>query len=133
MSWARRLHGASCLLPAGFTFALAGSGGHLPGIHCPFYAITGTPCPTCYLSRATAAALQGKLAEAAQLHLFSLPAAGLLLIWSALALQQRRLPPLAVPAPVLVVVGLALFLYWILRLAAHLPLGLSGFPIALPP
>ncbi|MFN5465379.1 MAG: DUF2752 domain-containing protein [Cyanobacteriota bacterium] len=133
MSWARRLHRASCLLPASFTLALARSGGHLPGIHCPLYAATGTPCPTCYLSRATAAALRGKLAEAAQLHLFGLPAAGLLLIWSALALQQRRLPPLAVPAPVLVVAGVALFLYWLLRLVAPLPLGLSSFPIAVPP
>lgn len=110
------------------TTALAVSGGHIPGFHCPFRTLTGTPCPTCYLTRATAAALRGHLVEAAQLHLFGPAAAALLLVWSARGIRQRRLVPSPLPGPVLVGAAPALMLYWLLRLVAHYGYGLPAFP-----
>lgn len=110
------------------TTALALSGGHIPGFHCPFRTLTGTPCPTCYLTRATATALQGNLAEAAQLHLFGPAAAALLLIWSAKGIMQGHLAPPRPPGSVLVVAAPTLMLYWLIRLVAHYRYGLPAFP-----
>lgn len=137
-SWAQsiangRVHGRvlNALLsftPAGFTTALAMNGGHVPGFYCPFRAVTGIPCPTCYLTRATAAALQGKLMDALQLHLFGPPVAMLLLMWSARAIWRRRLLPPSLPAPFLLMLALLLFVYWLHRLGAYAAHGPSAFP-----
>jgi hypothetical protein len=110
------------------TTALAVSGGHIPGFHCPFRTLTGIPCPTCFLTRATATALQGNLVEAVQLHLFGPAVAALLLVWSARGIMKGRLvhPPL--PGPGLVVAAPTLMLYWLLRLVAHYGVGLPAFP-----
>uniref|UniRef100_UPI004049888B DUF2752 domain-containing protein n=1 Tax=Cyanobium sp. TaxID=2164130 RepID=UPI004049888B len=43
---------------------------HLPGLSCPLRALTGIPCPTCFLTRSTAAALRGELGESLALHAF---------------------------------------------------------------
>ncbi len=120
---------ASYLLPAGLTGYLWLKGAHpgLPGWSCPLRALTGIPCPTCFLTRATELALRGDLEGSIQLHAFGPVLAAGLIGWSLLALRQRRLwpQPLArwTRQPWLLgLVAFALLSYWLLRL------GLSLFP-----
>ena len=106
------------LLPLTLTGSLwlKGLNPHLPGISCPLRALTGIPCPTCFLTRATSSALTGDLNGSLQWHLFGpLTAAGLI-GWSVLSIRQKRLMPRGVRAgPLLLTVGL-LMIYWLLRL-----------------
>ena len=81
--------------------------------------MTGVPCPTCFLTRATAAALTGDLSGSLQWHLFGPIAALGLLVWSVLALQQRRIIPKGLPLWSLPVGGGALISYWLLRLSTN--------------
>ena len=130
----RRLQRAAFLLPAGLCGYLWLKGAHpdLPGWSCPLRSLTGIPCPTCFLSRATSAALRGDLAGSLQLHAFGPLAALALLGWAVLAIQQRRLRPRLGPAAadprLLAWGGLALLLYWLLRLLLSYGLGQRGFP-----
>jgi hypothetical protein len=62
-----------------FTFALAGATGlhvalvslNLPSWDCPFFRVTGVPCPGCGLSRATMLLLKGDLAGSIRFHAFA--------------------------------------------------------------
>jgi len=62
-----------------FTFALAGASGlhialvslSLPSWECPFFRLTGIPCPGCGLSRATTLLLKGDLAGSLRFHAFA--------------------------------------------------------------
>jgi hypothetical protein len=62
-----------------FTFALAGATGlhvalvslNLPSCDCPFFRVTGVPCPGCGLSRATMLLLKGDLAGSIRFHAFA--------------------------------------------------------------
>src|SRR6266404_6405684 len=62
-----------------FTFALAGATGlhialvslSLPSLECPFFRLTGIPCPGCGLSRATMLLLKGDLAGSFRFHAFA--------------------------------------------------------------
>ncbi|MFN7678671.1 MAG: DUF2752 domain-containing protein [Cyanobacteriota bacterium] len=117
-------------MPLGFTVALWVKGLHptFPGWTCPLRAVTGVPCPTCFLTRATVAALHGRWSESLAFHAFGLPSAALLLAWSGMALRRRRLFPWSTPpSPVLLGSGLALLAYWLTRLAAWSQ-GLPAFP-----
>ncbi|MEB3200741.1 MAG: DUF2752 domain-containing protein [Synechococcaceae cyanobacterium] len=120
------------LAPAGLTLYLAIKGAvpDLPGLSCPLRAATGIPCPTCYLTRATAAALNGRLSESLALHAFGPPAAILLLLWAVLALRRRRFLPVTIPGWSLGLAGLGLVAYWLARLVAQHGLGLAAFPPA---
>ena len=88
----------------------------LPGLSCPLRALTGIPCPTCYLTRATAAALTGDLGRAVQLHAFGPLVAAALLWWSLTAIRQHRLVPRNLPAWPLGWSAVALVAYWLWRL-----------------
>ena len=117
----RRLQGTGYVLPAVLTGTLWLKGLHpgLPGLACPLRAITGVPCPTCFLTRATGAALAGDLRESLQWHPFGPTTALALVLWSVLALQQRRLLPRGLPLwPVPLGAG-ALIGYWLLRLGTN--------------
>ena len=124
------------MLPSVLTGSLWLKGLHpeLPGWACPLRALTGVPCPTCFLTRATAAALSGDLHGSIQWHAFGPMAAAGLLIWSGLALHRRRLFPLPGGEPLLLTATLALMAFWLLRLILNYGFevkGILGFP-ALP-
>ncbi|CAK6695735.1 hypothetical protein MNNICLKF_01901 [Synechococcus sp. CBW1107] len=104
----------------------------LPGWSCPLRALTGVPCPTCFLSRATSAALSGDLAGSLQLHAFGPLMAAALLWWSITALRSGALLPRP-PKPSILSWGLATLLaYWALRLALSWQ-GIAAFPSATAP
>ena len=109
------------LLPVSLTGALWLKGVHpgLPGLSCPLRALTGVPCPTCFLTRATGAALTGDLNGSLQWHLFGPITAMGLVLWSGLALYQRRLIPKGLPLWSVPIVGGALISYWLLRLSTN--------------
>ena len=117
----RWLQHAGFLVPATLTGYLWLKGGHptLPGWSCPLRALTGIPCPTCFLTRSTELALRGDLSSAWDLHpLGPLVAAGLV-IWSLRALQQRRLlPQRPLPWPPLAAAGILTLIIWVARLPA---------------
>ena len=132
----QRIQRSGYLLPAGLTGALWLKGLHpgLPGWGCPLRALTGVPCPTCYLTRATAASLTGNLDGALQLHAFGPMVAGALLAWSVFSIRQRRLLPRGIPAWPVGAGVVTLLVYWLLRVGVsfggwpgpgllHFPLG----------
>jgi len=130
----RRLKGAGYCAPALFTISLAWKGMHpwLPGWGCPLRAFTGVPCPTCFLTRATSAALVGQWPKAVHLHAFGPLVAGVLVWWSIAALRQRRLLLQPLPGKPLLAASVALVVYWLVRLVVTFGLGWSTFP-AFPP
>lgn len=107
---------------------LKGWHGGLPGLSCPLRALTGIPCPTCFLTRATAAALNGQLTASVQLHAFGPLAAAALLVWSVAALRSGRLVPRDLSGRHLVLTAAALLLYWAGRMGLAYGLGLPAFP-----
>jgi hypothetical protein len=124
----RRIQHAGCLLPASLTGYLWLKGGHphLLGWSCPLRALTGIPCPTCFLTRATELALRGDLGGSLQMHAFGPLVAAGLVWWSIRAIRQRRLRPRwlnsALSFWVLTGASASLIGYWLLRL------GLGSFP-----
>ena len=118
------------LAPGALTLYLAAKGAHpsLPGLSCPLRALSGIPCPTCFLTRATAAALQLRLDEALHLHAFGIPLAVLLVAWSALAIRRRHVLPLQVGGWQVAWAAVALVIYWLGRLVAQVGLGVAAFP-----
>jgi hypothetical protein len=116
----RRLHRAGFLLPSALTAGLWLKGWHpgLPGLSCPLRALTGIPCPTCYLTRATSAALMGNWPGAFRLHAFGPLVATVLVWWSITAFRERSLMPPRAPAWPLAAVSVVLLLYWLLRMLA---------------
>ncbi|MGL6133267.1 MAG: DUF2752 domain-containing protein [Prochlorococcaceae cyanobacterium] len=127
------------MLPAALTGYLWLKGGHpaLPGWPCPLRALTGIPCPTCFLTRATELALRGDLGGSLAQHAFGPLAAATLVAWSVLAIRQRRLvprllvrlPPAQLPAwPLAAAAAVGLVGYWGARLTLQLALGWATFP-----
>ena len=111
------------------TLWLKGLHPQLPGFSCPLRAITGIPCPTCFLTRATSAALTGDLDNALHWHLFGPVMAAVLIGWSVVSILQRRLVPRGVilgaaARPTIALSTGALLAYWLLRLS------LNAWPIS---
>ena len=73
-----RIRQSGYLVPAALTGYLWLKGGwpDLPGLSCPLRALTGIPCPTCFLTRATCASLRGDWHQALELHAFGPLASG---------------------------------------------------------
>ncbi|MCT0247987.1 DUF2752 domain-containing protein [Synechococcus sp. CS-205] len=105
----------------------AGNSG-LPGFSCPLRALTGIPCPSCFLTRATCASLRGHWSEAIALHAFGPLAAAALVLWSVEAIRQHRLVPRGLKGWQVATTTAALLTYWGLRLLLHYGLGITAFP-----
>lgn len=125
-----RLRHSGFVLPAALTGYLWLKGGwsELPGLSCPLRALTGIPCPTCFLTRATCASLRGDWHQALQLHAFGPLVAAALLLWSVQAIRTRSFYPKGLEAWHLVVVAVALLSYWAARMGLTYGLGLQAFP-----
>lgn len=115
--------------PAGLTLALAVKGcwPALPGWPCPLRALTGIPCPTCFLTRATAAALTGQLELSVRLHAFGPLVAAALLVWSVAAIRHRRSVPFRLRVSTVALVCFSLFAYWLVRLILQFGFGVQAF------
>ena len=109
------------MLPAGLAGVLWLKGIHpgIPGLSCPLRAMTGVPCPTCFLTRATSAALTGQLSASVQWHAFGPLVAAGLIAWSIWAIVHRRLLPRICPRRPLAVGAVSLLVYWLLRLSLN--------------
>ena len=114
------------LVPAALTGTLWLKGLHpqLPGFSCPLRALTGIPCPTCFLTRAISAALTGDIPQALNWHLFGPVVAAILVGWSVVSIRQRRLLPRGVlqgaAARPTIAISIGAFLaYWLLRLSLN--------------
>lgn len=117
--------------PAGLTLALAVKGcwPALPGWPCPLRALTGIPCPTCFLTRATAAALTGQLQLSVRLHAFGPLVAAALLVWSVAALRRGRLFPFRLSARIVVPLAVGLLGYWLVRLILQFGFSVPAFAV----
>jgi hypothetical protein len=115
-----------------FTFALVGATGlhialvslSLPSWECPFFRLTGIPCPGCGLSRAMMLLLKGDLAGSLRFHAFA-P----IFLFAIVALILSVLLPKSIIQPAIaraelierktgltVLILAGLILYWLARL-----------------
>ncbi len=125
-----RLRRCGHLLPAALTGYLWLKGGwpDLPGLGCPLRQLTGIPCPTCFLTRATCASLRGDWQAALDLHAFGPVMAAGLILWSLQAIRSRSFYPKGLEAWHLALFGLALVAYWAIRMELSYGLGIGAFP-----
>ena len=125
-TWMRRV---APWAPAGLTLVLAVKGcwPDLPGWPCPLRALTGIPCPTCFLTRATAAALTGQLEQSLRWHAFGPLVAAALLVWSVAAIRRHRPVPFRLRVSTVALVCFSLFAYWLVRLILQFGFGVQAF------
>lgn len=126
----KRLKQKGFLVPTGLTGYLWSKGLYpdLPGMSCPIFALTGIPCPGCYLTRATAAALVGNLRESVILHALGPVVAVSLVAWSIAAITSREIVPFRVRERDVVLWATVLFSYWLVRAALYYLGHVRGFP-----
>lgn len=118
------------LLPAvlsGYLF-VKGFQTALPGLSCPLRALTGIPCPGCFLTRAVAASLHGDLATAVHWHPIGPVAALSLIVWSVVSLRQQRLVPAHGSGVALAGLAVLLVIAWGVRMVGRYGFGLPWFP-----
>lgn len=115
-----------------FAFVVAGTAGvqialvslSLPGWECPFFRVTGIPCPGCGLTRAVILLLKGDVLASLRFHAFA-P----ILLLTAVSLVLVLLLPRSITQPVIskvetlekqtgftFVILVGLILYWLARL-----------------
>ncbi len=115
-----------------FAMVVAGTAGlqialvslNLPGWECPFFRVTGIPCPGCGLTRAVIFLLKGDLQASLRFHAFA-P----VVLLAAMALVLVLLLPRSITQPAIaklnklerqtgftVIILVGLILYWLARL-----------------
>jgi hypothetical protein len=90
----------------------------IPGLSCLMRSMTGIPCPTCFLTRATCSALTGNIAESVQHHAFGPIAAATLIYWAIWSIKAKQLVPNELKIKLFPISIAALIFYWIARLSA---------------
>lgn len=100
----------------------------LPGLSCPLRALTGIPCPGCFLTRAVAASLHGDLATAVHWHPIGPVAALMLIVWSVVSIRQKRLVPAHGSGVALAGLAVLLAIAWGVRMVGRFGYGLPWFP-----
>ena len=111
------------LIPTGLTSYLYLKNYYsLPGISCPFRAITGIPCPSCYLTRSTCMALQGDLENSFKMHFFGPFVALFFIIWSIRSIQTKKFSPFLITEKLLLILSISFLSYWIIRMFYGFPL-----------
>lgn len=114
----KRLGHSGYLLPStllGYLW-LKGYQPGVPGLSCLMRSMTGIPCPTCFLTRATCSALSGNLAESIQFHAFGPVAAASLIYWAILSAKERQFYPNQMKKIPALCIIFGLIFYWIARL-----------------
>ncbi len=127
----KRLGRYSFLLPAFLTSYLWAKGKYqflisFP-VLCPFKLLIGIPGPTCYLTRATSAALQGNLIDSINLHLFGPLVALCLLLWSIKSIRYRNIFPYLINLKIITITSILFFIYWLFRIAMTFVFELNMF------
>ena len=84
------------------------------------------PCPGCFLTRATAAALTGDLSTSLLLHGFGPGVAGGLVLWSVMAIRRRQMMPFRLRRGPFVLAAVGLGAFWLLRLVLTYRFGVVG-------
>ncbi|MEC8442529.1 MAG: DUF2752 domain-containing protein [Cyanobacteriota bacterium] len=115
----QRIQTTGYLLPATLTGYLWLKGLHpgLPGWGCPLRELTGIPCPTCFLTRATAAALIGDVKTSVSLHVFGPIVACVLIYWSLFSLKNKNINAGRPKRHIIQPIGIGVIGYWLIRLA----------------
>ena len=127
----KRLGRYSFFIPACLTSYLWAKGKYqfLIGfpVPCPFKLLIGIPGPTCYLTRATSAALQGNLIDSINLHLFGPLVALFLLLWSIKSIRYRNIFPYLINSKIITITSILLFIYWLFRITMTFAFKLNMF------
>ncbi len=126
-----RVNKASYILPAIFTSFLWAKGKHhFIGISCPFREVTGIPCPSCFLTRATCNALQGNFSDSINQHLFGPIAALGLIFWSFYAIKNKRIFSASFDQERfrLLLLLFSFIAYWLIRITISYGFNINMFP-----
>src|SRR4029453_12112969 len=123
---------SSVLLDRRLTLGLGAAAGlqivlvslRLPSWECPFFHLTGVPCPGCGLTRATMLLLQGDVNASFRFHAFApIVLLGILMVTLAAVLPKSLIQPLVLRTERLerqtgltVMILTGLILYWLTRL-----------------
>ena len=120
-----RNRGAARIVAAAASYQIMAVAVGWPAWPCPVWHLLGVPCPTCGVSRASAALLPGNLGRAMQLHAFApvlllalvLVACASILPARIAAALSRRVEAIERSTGVSLLIVIALLMYWIARLA----------------
>lgn len=116
----KRLRHSGYLLPStllGYLW-LKGYQPGVPGLSCLMRSVTGIPCPTCFLTRATCSALTGNWSESISYHAFGPFAAAALIYWAIVSIKEKRIAPKKVKQIQISYITFGITFYWLVRLAA---------------
>lgn len=129
MIFIERLNHSGYIVPAILTGFLWTKGQfHFFGIACPFKELTGVPCPSCFLTRATSNALQGNIGLSIDQHIFGPIVAIGLVVWSFQSIKTRRIIPENLNFTWAKLTLISIIIYWLIRIILQYGYNLNVFP-----